>query len=113
MLPTVGEVEWTEPSGAARTAAVPLRAGATAGSTVTVWLDSAGEPTTVPPSHLEQLASGFLAGILTFGAILSGIIVALVILRVVLDRRRFAQWTKEWERIGPEWSRPWRPRGTH
>ena len=47
VLPTVtGAARWTAPDGAERAGQVPVRAGTPAGTAVTVWTDTAGEPPT-------------------------------------------------------------------
>ena len=106
-----GTNTWTEWAPARWTAAgrqhtgnIPVPAGSRAGSTQTVWLDSAG--------HVRDPA---MTGSELGGAIGTGILLALAALAVViavafrlaqraLDRRRLASWETAWLAVGPRWS---------
>jgi hypothetical protein len=107
----VGEAtaRWRAPDGRQRdgvlsTIAAPAISGARTGTRVRVWLTSSGQPEAPPISAAE---SAFSAVVLTTGAVL-GAAIALVISywlgRLVIDRRRLANWTSEWSLTGPRWT---------
>lgn len=90
---------WTLPDGSEKTGPVPADRGATAGTKVTVWLDQTGSvvgaPITSGDAAMNAITVAMLAwlGLLAIG---SG---AFSLARWALDRRRFANWDGEWERI--------------
>ena len=94
---------WTS-GGKSRTGSVPAPAGTSAGSTVRVWLDRAGNART-PPLTAAQVSDRVIAATLTA---LSGLAVLLAIVAVLtrrlLDRRRLAGWESAWLSVGPQWS---------
>jgi hypothetical protein len=94
---------WTS-GGWARTGSVPALAGTSAGSTVRVWLDSAGNART-PPLTAAQVSDRVIAASLTGLAGLAVFLAGVVMLtRRVLDRRRLAGWESAWQSVGPQWS---------
>ncbi|WP_438860793.1 Rv1733c family protein [Actinoplanes nipponensis] len=95
---------WTAPDGTVRAGAVPVEAGARAGSTVTVWIDELGALAS-PPRRRNAVLDATVAGTFALTAMLAflGGARRLVIWR--LDRRRLRSWEAEWQIIGPRWSR--------
>lgn len=95
---------WTV-DGQERTADVPASAGSVAGSTVTVWLDRAGDVQT-PPLTLAEAGARVLEARLVALAILAVLLAVMTLLgRRILDRRRLAGWEADWLSVGPTWSR--------
>ncbi|MFF6998933.1 hypothetical protein ACFY93_28820 [Streptomyces sp. NPDC008313] len=102
-------VRWATPDGTQRTGRTRVSpdpdTGLRRGSPVTVWLDTRGALTAPPTGRTEAaieaavFGSGAALGLTgaAFGAASLG--------RWTLDRRRLAQWQREWERVGPLWSR--------
>ncbi|MFF7731710.1 hypothetical protein [Streptomyces sp. NPDC007984] len=94
-----GKVRWTAPDGSTQRdeARVPPRASA--GSTVQVWVNRGGDITAPPVSTgeawLHIAMGGALAGAFAGSAVLG----ATRLTRLLLDRRRMAQWDAEWERV--------------
>ncbi|BCL24659.1 hypothetical protein ACPCBX_00850 [Streptomyces tuirus] len=94
-----GKVRWTAPDGSTHRdeARVPPRAPA--GSTLSVWVNRSGDLTTPPVSSgeawLHTVMAGALGGVFAGSAALGATWLA----RLLLDRRRMAQWDAEWERI--------------
>jgi hypothetical protein len=95
---------WTA-AGIERTAEVPARAGASAGSTVTVWFDSAGH-VRMPPLTPGSAGARVIEAQVTGLAILAALLAIMVLLgHRILDRRRLAGWESAWLSVGPTWSR--------
>lgn len=97
---------WTE-NGSTHVGQVPADAGSSAGSTVSVWLDRAGNveaPPLTPGQVRDRVVLAAIIVITSFAALLT---VLALIGRHVLDRRRLAGWGTAWLSVGPQWS----PRG--
>ena len=95
---------WTAPDGATRTGKVTAVAGTAPGSTITVWTDRSGTltgPPLQPPQVADQAA---LVGAMAVTGFAGGLIVAGVVARRALDRRRLAAWDSAWDATGPLWS---------
>ncbi|MFJ2645659.1 hypothetical protein ACIO1C_02790 [Streptomyces sp. NPDC087420] len=98
-------VRWKAPDGAARTGRISVPGGRPAGSTVRIWVDAGGRPAP-PPATRDEAAFhavilGGLAGLASGGTVLGFGALA----RHRLYRRRMLRWSREWDRIAPEWSR--------
>lgn len=93
---------WTA-DGGAHVGQVPVTSGSRAGSTVTVWLDSAGQVrqplTTAGASGRIETAMAISVGALAL--LLTGLAVAA---RRVLDTRRLSGWETGWLHVGPQWT---------
>lgn len=94
---------WTV-DGRTRVGRVPAAAGTSAGSTVPVWLNRAGQVQ-------APLTAGQVTDLVTLAALI--VLAALAVLlggvallgRYLLDRRRLAGWETAWLAVGPQWSR--------
>jgi hypothetical protein len=99
-------VRWVLSSGAVRTGEIPVTAGSTAGATVPIWLTDTGEQAPAPRTHADAVAWGVFAGTFTW----LGVALLLVTLygsgRVILNRRRDAQWDRDWADIARQWTAP-------
>ncbi|WP_406173961.1 hypothetical protein [Streptomyces sp. NBC_00996] len=98
-------VRWTTPDGSTRTGRALVDSGHRAGSRVVIWLDSGGRPTTEPPT---AWAAAFEAGMLGAGAAAAFAGLAFATGRVAqwrLDQRRYAEWGREWDRLGAQGGR--------
>jgi len=99
---------WTQArwsvGGVQRTGAVPVPAKSPAGSTHTVWLNSAGAVEAPPasPSQVAAFADAATSVALTALAVLLAVLTWLI--RRALDRRRLARWESAWLTTGPRWS---------
>jgi hypothetical protein len=100
---------WTTPAGAARTGTVQVPATARVGTTVPVWVDREGTPTTPPPSRTDVVLRSW--GMAVFVQIIAVLLVVsgVAALRGRLDRRRYADWDAAWVRANDRWRRPRRP----
>lgn len=94
---------WTS-SGRAQVGNVPAPAGTSAGTTVPVWLDRAGN-VQVPLTALGARDRIVIAGAFIL-AMLAAFLAGLALLvRRILDRSRLAGWEAAWLSVGPQWSR--------
>ncbi|MER5642292.1 hypothetical protein ABT095_35790 [Kitasatospora sp. NPDC002227] len=96
---------WTASDGTTRTATVDVWAGESAGTAVSLWVDSHDTPVSAPPNHAQAVTSGWTTAALTAGS------VALLCLGLwkgsvhLLNRSRYARWDAEWSQVEPRWSR--------
>lgn len=94
---------WTS-GGRRYTGNIPVPAGSRAGSTQTVWLDSAGHvraPAMTRPELSGTIGTGILLALAALAVVVA---VAFRIARWVLDRKRIASWENAWLSVGPRWS---------
>lgn len=96
-------VRWSGPGGGRETIA-PVPAGLKRGDPVDVWLDDRGRGTEPPAASadvwLNAVAAG--SGAAAFAAVsVAGLRLAV---RRTADRRRMAEWEREWSRTEPLWS---------
>ncbi|MFD4909010.1 Rv1733c family protein [Kitasatospora purpeofusca] len=97
-------VSWTSPDGLARTGTVEVPRSAATGSTVTLWVDDDGRPST-PPATAVGLAVGVVCTGLAGTAVLAALIGGLLALRLrALDRRAARDWERSWAHWEPRWS---------
>ncbi|MDN3027825.1 hypothetical protein [Streptomyces sp. S.PB5] len=96
-------VRWTGQDGRVRTGVARVEPGTKAGSPTRIWLDTEGRlvpaPATPDQAELHGTALGTVAAVGAGSAVLlagwSGC--------ARLDRRRLAQWDKEWADFDPRW----------
>jgi hypothetical protein len=96
--------KWTAPDGRVCTGLVHASPGARAGSTVRIWVTSAGRLTARPLQPFQVSDQAELAG-LGAGA---GLGVVLLIVGIGtsrwLNRRRLAAWGADWRATAPRWT---------
>jgi hypothetical protein len=98
-------VTWATSTGGHRRALVTVPSGATAGSSVRIWIDPRGAVSTTPPETQDPAAQALGVGLLT---VLGGPSVALAVYLlfcILLDRRRLREWASGWAVVEPVWSR--------
>jgi hypothetical protein len=96
--------QWTTPSGEVRAAEITVPAGSKAGTTVKVWVDSAGRLTGSPMQGSDVAGNVIVA---TLGAVAAvGILLlsAGAAAHVILGRKRLAAWDADWRATGPQWT---------
>ncbi|QIZ38675.1 hypothetical protein FDZ84_34390 [Saccharopolyspora sp. ASAGF58] len=99
------EVRWAGADGAPRAETVEVPPGSKVGSKIPLWLDAAERVTTAPPSASQVRASavGFAFGIIFVGEALCFVLIVCV--RAMADVRAERAWHREWEIVGPKWTR--------
>jgi hypothetical protein len=80
-----------------------LPSGATAGSTVPVWVDRVGRLADPPLGRAQLLTRAHLAEEVAVGAFAIVLITACWLARRALDRRRMAAWDADWLATAPRW----------
>ncbi|WP_455770869.1 Rv1733c family protein [Streptomyces collinus] len=98
------EVRWTDDNGKVRTGTTLVKSGTPEGATVPVWLDRQGTITSPPMTTLTARTNGWFVGGMAAVGVAGGFFAARAGTRRVLDRRRYAQWDTEWDRVEPLWS---------
>ncbi|ASR35774.1 hypothetical protein BAY61_13040 [Prauserella marina] len=97
--------EWVLSDGTRRTGTIQAEAGSRAGSTVPIWIDARGDVVRAPLTSGEVLWNAIAVTL----SLWSGIVIACAggfwLTRKALDRRRFAEWEREWADIDPRRSR--------
>ncbi|MFF9868914.1 hypothetical protein ACF1G0_26520 [Streptomyces sp. NPDC013953] len=102
---TRATVGWTAPDGTTHTGRVPVGSHLERGARVPVWTDNDGEMTSAP---VGPAAARFDAAVAALAVTVSLGLLVLALHQLVrrrCERRRAAQWGREWARIAPEWDR--------
>jgi len=97
-------LRWTGTDGRAHIGCTRVEPGKAAGARVTVWTDGGRlvtRPATATEARVRTALVAGAAGLGAGGVVLVGVRPACA----CLDRRRLAEWTAEWERVGPAWRR--------
>lgn len=103
-VPELAAARWVGADGAPRTGRVPVMSAATAGSTVSVWVERDGRVTTPPSTAADAWVGAILVGFnvqLLGTAVLFGMWVEV---RRLTAKVNAARWEREWAQVGPEWS---------
>jgi hypothetical protein len=95
---------WRAPDGHVMTGQVFVATGAVAGSTVTVWVNQAGQLTNSPLNASEVANRADLSEALVVAGLAIALIVTGGLVHLALDRRRLAAWSADWLATGPRWS---------
>ena len=95
---------WQPPGQPPRTGQVLALIGARKGSTVQTWVDPSGTVTDPPLERRVIVGDVWLAVMATCLMSLLALLVASVLVRRGLDRRRLRAWEAEWRASGPLWS---------
>ena len=95
---------WHAPDGHVCTGQVFVPGVATAGSTVMVWTNQAGQLTDPPLQHGQVAGRVVSARVLAVAALAVTLLIVGWAARWALDRRRLAAWGVEWLASGPRWS---------
>jgi hypothetical protein len=98
-------VQWTTPGGAQRAGQVPVAAGSAKGTAVTIWIDQAGNVTGPPMTAAQVTDQVTLTVLATVAAITVACLLTAAATRIVVNRRRMAAWTADWEVTAPMWNR--------
>ncbi|MEU2980932.1 hypothetical protein ABZ678_29275 [Streptomyces hirsutus] len=98
------ELRWIGADGRQQTGTARVPLDKTAGLRVRIWVDREGTVQDPPMSPSNANASGWLMGGMTAVGVYAGFVGARKGMRLALDRRRYAQWDAEWDRVEPLWS---------
>jgi hypothetical protein len=104
VIPLAVDARWRAPDGQMKTGMLFAPLGATAGSTVLVWVNHAGQLADPPLGHPQLITRAQLAREFAAGAVAIVLIVIGWLVRRSLDRRRMAAWDADWLATGPRWS---------
>ncbi|MFI5675673.1 Rv1733c family protein [Streptomyces cellulosae] len=99
------KVRWSASDGSTRTGRTMVDSGHRAGSKVVIWMNGQGQLTAEPPAENAAAAEASLLG---GGAALAFAGLTFAAGRLAqwrLDQRRYEQWSREWETVGPQWGR--------
>ncbi|MEU6380764.1 hypothetical protein [Streptomyces sp. NPDC046909] len=97
------KVRWTGQDGTTHTAKALVESGKKAGSRITLWTDPHGTLVTAPPSPTGAAVEAALLGTSAALAAAGLVFGAGGLVRWRLERRRIAQWGREWDLVGPQW----------
>jgi hypothetical protein len=98
-------VRWTATDGSTHTGRALVDYGHRAGSKVVVWLNSKEQPTTQPPTASAAAAEAACLGAAAAVAFGGLAFAAGRVAQWRLDQRRYDQWGREWDQVGPQWRR--------
>ncbi|MGI8332442.1 Rv1733c family protein [Actinomadura scrupuli] len=102
--PTV-RLQWRAHDGTLRSALVPQRERDKAGSHRRIWIDRTGNLTRRPREHGQTVADAALAGTASVTMVALPCLLLYLMVRRRLDHHRFAEWTADWARTAPLWTR--------
>lgn len=95
---------WQLPHGVRRSGVVAVGLSARAGQRVTIWVTKSGQLTHPPLSHgdvLDGIANAVMATVAGLGVLIG---IAAAVARAAVNRRRMANWARDWEIVGPRWT---------
>jgi len=98
------QARWKAPDGQVRTGEVFVGSIASAGSTVTVWVNQSGQLTDSPLQQNQVTGRAVIARVLAVTALAVALIIIGWAARRALDRRRLAAWDAEWLATERRWS---------
>ena len=104
VLPLGVDARWRAPGGQLRTGLLFAPSGATAGSTILVWVNRAGQLADPPLGRAQLAARAQLAGEVAVGVLAITLAVIGWLARRSLNRRRMAAWDADWLATGPRWT---------
>lgn len=99
----LARISWTAPDGTTRTDTTLVDTKQKAGAEVVAWLDGRGDLATEPPSPTEATIEAGILGTAAALGLAGAAFGAGALVRWRLDRRRVAQWGREWDLVGPRW----------
>jgi len=100
---TAVAARWQPPGQQPRLGEVLAPAGAPAGSTETIWIDPSGGVTSAPDTGLVDAAVA-VALVNTCLGVSLVLLLANLLARGALHRRRMSDWDAAWQATGPLWS---------
>ncbi|WP_234389130.1 hypothetical protein [Streptomyces sp. AS58] len=98
------QVRWTDESGRFRTGIALVKWGMPENARVPVWVDGDGLITRPPMNEFQARLDGRFVGGTAATDMVAEYYVTRACTRLMLDRRRYAQWDAEWDLVEPLWS---------
>ncbi|MFD6036686.1 hypothetical protein G6W51_04015 [Streptomyces coelicolor] len=98
------QVRWLDEEGTARTDDARVKAHTPEGATVRVWVTQDGAVTVPPMTENQAVTTSWFTGTAAAAGFAAVIYVTRKGMRHELDRKRYAQWDAEWERVEPLWA---------
>ena len=95
---------WRAPDHRVRRGLVELGTAARAGQQIRVWTDPAGQLTGPPVSRRAIQSDVTLAVLITPVALALVLLMTGYSVRLLLNRRRLADWEQAWAAVGPRWT---------
>jgi hypothetical protein len=98
-------VRWSGADGRQHEGAVAVRSDSRVGSTVPLWVDRSDQIAVAPLTETHVLASAVMGALMIMLASQAMCIAAIIGLRLFSDARARRAWQREWEIVGPKWTR--------
>src|SRR4051812_10786423 len=95
---------WHAPDGSRREGPVPATAGASAGQTVTIWVDGDGDRARPPLDTAGVVSAAVSAGMMAFLVLAALALSGHLLVCRALERHRSRQWDRAWAAVEPRWS---------
>jgi hypothetical protein len=102
---TAVAAQWVAVDGTTRSGHVPAQSGSVVGTPVDIWTDRSGALIGEPKSPSGAVVDGVLVALgmmLFWGLLLAGVLKCCA---NRFDRRRSAEWDRDWMRVAPMWFR--------
>lgn len=103
--PVYARAHWTAQDGTTRSGFVATDPGVPASASVPIWMDRSGAAVAAPTGPFEAAVLGTAGGLGALAVQWSLLALLWVGARRVVDGRNAARWEREWQRVGPQWSR--------
>jgi hypothetical protein len=98
------QAQWTYPAGSRHTGVIKAAEGAQAGTMVPIWTTPTGVLTNAPLSPDQAWTRGGMTVVASMGGVLALLTAAVAFVHWRLNRKRYAAWDAEWQRIAPRWT---------
>ena len=98
-LASSATVRWTA-AGERHTKSVSTRRDAKTGDHVDIWVDAAGDQVAPPRTRSDAAKEAVSVGVLVWFGLAGGGFAAWGSVHMLLDRRRLADWDREWREFG-------------
>jgi hypothetical protein len=105
----LARVRWTDTDGVVRTGSAMAEKGTAKGAALRIWVTRNGTVTGPPTSTINATTSGWMVGGMAAFGVVAGVYAVWAGMRLVLNRRRYAQWAADWGRVEPQWSSRFHP----
>ena len=98
------QARWTAPDGQPRSGPIAVGLTAKVHQKVTIWVTESGQVTHPPLSHGEVLDGIANAAMATAAGVAALFAIVAAAIRAAINRRRMAEWTRDWDVVGPRWT---------